>query len=125
MNKLVNGLLVELTQEEEAEIAAAEEEEAARRLAELPQKRITECTEAIQDMLDNHAISYGYDSVHTAVTYAEEPGVLKFQNEGKAFRAWRSLCWAAGYAIVAEHTAAGTLPEVSDVLDAMPDFIEP
>ena len=36
-----------------------------------------------------------HDSIATAVRYAEEPAGPKFQNDGIAFRAWRSL-W--GYA---------------------------
>lgn len=52
---------------------------------------------AIQGHLDASAKSRGYDSIATAVSYAEEPAVPKFQNDGKAFRAWRSLVWAYAY----------------------------
>ena len=49
--------------------------------------------EELQSHLDTTAKSYGYDNINTAISYAEEPSVPKFQIEGKAFRAWRSLFW--------------------------------
>lgn len=52
---------------------------------------------AIQSHMDTISRSYGYDDIKTAVTYAEEPAVAKFQVEGQAFRVWRSLCWAYSY----------------------------
>lgn len=52
---------------------------------------------AIQLHMDAAAQSAGYDDIKTAVTYAEEPSVAKFQAEGQAFRAWRSKCWAYCY----------------------------
>lgn len=48
---------------------------------------------ALQLHLDNKAKEYGYDNIYTAISYADEPSVLKFQDEGKAFRKWRSLLW--------------------------------
>lgn len=53
--------------------------------------------QAIQSHLDSAARSRGYDSIATSVSYAEEPVVAKFQEDGKAFRAWRSLVWAYAY----------------------------
>lgn len=53
--------------------------------------------QAVQGKLDSAAQGRGYDSVSTAISYAEEPAVPKFQNDGKAFRAWRSLVWAYAY----------------------------
>lgn len=52
---------------------------------------------AIQAKLDSTAQSEGYDGIATVISYAEEPAVPKFQNDGKAFRAWRSLVWAYAY----------------------------
>ena len=64
---------------------------------------------AIQNHLDAAARALGYDDVFTAVTYAEESTVAKFQTEGKAFRKWRSAVWAFCYAYLDEVTA-GTKP---------------
>jgi hypothetical protein len=52
---------------------------------------------AVQATLDAAAVAARYDSIATAVSYAEEPAVPKFQNDGKAFRAWRSKVWAYAY----------------------------
>jgi len=52
---------------------------------------------AIQSHLDAAARDRGYDSISTAVSYAEEPAVPKFQSDGMAFRAWRSLVWQYAY----------------------------
>jgi len=53
--------------------------------------------QAIQAHLDTAARGRGYDSISTAVSYAEEPAVPKFQSDGMAFRAWRSLVWQYAY----------------------------
>ncbi len=47
--------------------------------------------------MDVIAGSWGYDSMAVAITYAEEPAVPKYQNEGKALRAWRSLLWESAF----------------------------
>ena len=52
-------------------------------------------TSAVQSHIDGVAQSWGYDSVYTAATYADEPAVARFQSEGKVLRAWRSEVWAA------------------------------
>ena len=48
----------------------------------------------LQNYLDTKAKEYGYDNIYSAISYAEEPSVPKFQTEGKAFRVWRSLFWS-------------------------------
>ena len=53
--------------------------------------------DAIQLHMDNTARTFGYDDIKSAVTYAEEPAVPKFQLEGRGFRAWRSMVWAYAY----------------------------
>lgn len=67
---------------------------------------------AIQQHMDAKAVAAGYDDIKTAVTYADEPAVLRFQAEGQAFRAWRSLVWAYGYEQLAA-VEAGTKPQPS------------
>lgn len=52
---------------------------------------------AVQSVLDTSAQAAGYDNISTAVSYAEEPIVVKFQNDGLRFRVWRSLVWAYAY----------------------------
>ena len=69
----------------------------------------TQLIAAVQRFMDAKAKEHGYDDIFTAVTYAEESTVAKFQAEGKAFRKWRSAVWAFCYAYLDEVTA-GTKP---------------
>lgn len=48
---------------------------------------------AVQRHLDAEAVRFGYDGIVSVVSYAEEPAVPRYQTEGLAFRAWRSLVW--------------------------------
>lgn len=52
---------------------------------------------AVQRHMDSAAANHGYDGIDSAVSYADEPAVAKFQREGRAFREWRSLVWAYCY----------------------------
>lgn len=54
----------------------------------------------VQFWLDEQARALGYDDIKSAVTYAEEPAVPKFQQEGQALRRLRSLVWARCYEIL-------------------------
>jgi hypothetical protein len=78
----------------------------------------------VQGLMDTKAQGYGYDSVTTAVTYADEPAIPKFQEEGQAFRAWRSQVWASAYSILGEvqagHRSFPTVAEVPSLLPAFP-----
>ncbi|MGH8417345.1 MAG: hypothetical protein ACRER8_08695 [Pseudomonas sp.] len=49
--------------------------------------------QAVQSKLDGSARDAGYDSIFTAISYADEPAVPRFQADGQAFRRWRSLVW--------------------------------
>ena len=59
----------------------------------------------VQSHLDAAAKAGGYDNIMTAVSYADEPSVAKFQADGKAFRAWRSQVWAYAYQALADVNA--------------------
>lgn len=86
-----------------------------------PEQIKKEIVDSVQAYMDSEARLYGYDDIKSAVTYAEEPAVLKFQDEGKAFRAWRSLVWAKCYEILQDFQS-GLISEVTteDVLDQLP-----
>lgn len=69
----------------------------------IPQEEVAatlkkEVADAVQRHLDVTVQARGYESIHTCVTYADEPAVPRFQVEGQAARAWRSAVWAACYA---------------------------
>lgn len=56
----------------------------------------------VQFWLDEQARALGYDDIKSAVTYAEESAIPKFQQEGRAMRRLRSLVWARCYEILAQ-----------------------
>lgn len=76
---------------------------------------------AVQLHLDEEARKLGYDNISTAVTYADEPAVPKFQAEGLAFREWRSRVWARCYELLGE-VQAGTraIPTEDELLAELP-----
>lgn len=49
--------------------------------------------DAVRQHLNKVAQVHGYDSIEAAVSYADEPAVPRFQADGRALRAWRSLVW--------------------------------
>jgi len=76
---------------------------------------------AVQLWLDSEARKYGYDDIKSAVTYAEEPEVVKFQAEGKAFRKWRSAVWAACYTIMDDVLAGKReIPSTAELMKELP-----
>ena len=65
-----------------------------------PEQIMSRLEARVQQWLDEQAQTLGYDDIKSAVTYAEEPAVLKFQQEGQAMRRLRSLVWARCYEIL-------------------------
>lgn len=61
------------------------------------EQRKSEYVASVQMFLDRTAKASGYSDLKDVITYADEPSVPKFQADGLAFRAWRSLCWAYCY----------------------------
>lgn len=82
-----------------------------------------DATNAVQNLLDSTAQVYGYDNIASAVTYADEPAVVKFQQEGQAFRAWRSLVWHHCYEqLDAVQAGEATIPSMEDFLSGLPEI---
>ena len=81
---------------------------------------------AVQLHMDLAAKAAGYDDIKSAVTYAEEPSVPKFQAEGQALRAWRSLVWEKCYAIMAQATSGEIpIPSPEQVVADLPALTMP
>lgn len=77
----------------------------------------------VQQHMDAAARALRYDDIKTAVTYAEEPAVPKFQAEGQAFRAWRSLVWARCYEILDEvQSGARPIPSDEELIAELPEL---
>lgn len=80
----------------------------------------------VQKHLDDAARALRYDDIKTACTYADEPAVPKFQAEGQAFRAWRSLVWAKCYEILAEvQNGAQQIPSDEELVAELPTLVLP
>ena len=87
---------------------------------------LPQLTTHVQAHLDAAAQDAGYDTIYTAVSYADEPAVPKFAAEGQAFRAWRSLVWAAANAIRADVEAGlRPVPTVADLIAELPALYIP
>lgn len=83
-------------------------------------------TDAVQRHMDASAKAAGYDDIKSAVTYADEPAVLRFQAEGQAFRAWRSLCWAKCYEVQADVEAGNRqIPTEAQLIAELPELVLP
>ena len=72
---------------------------------------------AVQILLDTTARDKGYDHILAAISYAEEPAVPAYQEDGRKFRAWRSLAWAWFHA-----DASLEAKSVAELADLMPKF---
>lgn len=80
---------------------------------------------AVQGHMDATARSFGYDHLIAVISYAEEPSVPRYQNEGLAFRAWRSLVWQACEQVLAAVKAGEReAPTVNDLLAELPEAPE-
>jgi len=90
------------------------------------EERATALRNEVQKHLDLTAAAYGYDDIKTAVSYADEPAVPRFQAQGRAFRAWRSLVWDFCYSLQDKVTAGlAEEPTVEQLLPMLPvcDFL--
>jgi len=90
---------------------------------ETPEQMQAALTASVQAHLDSVARGLGYDNIFTAVTYADEPAVPKFQAEGQALRAWRSQVWGRCYELLGE-VLAGTraVPSAAELIAELPEF---
>lgn len=76
---------------------------------------------AVHAHMDATAQALGYDDIRSAVTYADEPAVPKFQAEGRALRAWRSLVWAHCYQVLDDVQAGRRpIPSAQDLIAELP-----
>lgn len=87
-----------------------------------PEEIQAQLTAKVQTYLDTTAQKLGYDSCLSVCSYVDT-GVVKFDEEGEAFRKWRSAVWAKGYEIVAE-VQAGTreIPTEEELFAELPNI---
>lgn len=91
----------------------------AARLKELEEKY----TSFVQHILDAEAQKLGYDNCNSVCTYVDT-GVQKFDDEGRAFRAWRSAVWAKGYELL-DAVKAGemAIPTEEELVEMLPKLV--
>lgn len=77
-------------------------------------------TSLIQSILDSEARKLGYDNCLSVCSYVDT-GVQKFDDEGIAFRTWRSAVWAKGYELLAEvQTGEREIPTEDELVKLLP-----
>ena len=77
-------------------------------------------TAKVQKYLDATAQKLGYDSCLSVCSYVDT-GVAKFDEEGEAFRKWRSAVWQKGYEIVdAVKTDMRDIPTEEELFAELP-----
>lgn len=75
----------------------------------------------VQQWLDDLAKRHGYDSIMTAVSYANEYSIPRFQEQGAAFRHLRSLVWDHCYATLdAVKRGEQPMPDIDQFIAGMP-----
>lgn len=67
----------------------------------------------VQAFMDSKAKAWGYESLASAITYADEPIVPRFQEQGRALRAWRSRV-RERFLDISDHVFAKQRPVPSD-----------
>ncbi|MDQ1183593.1 hypothetical protein [Agrobacterium larrymoorei] len=105
----------------DASIIITAEQEAQQQRATLQKK----FTGAIQTHLDATASQRRYDSIHTAISYRDDPNP-KFAAEAAALFAWRSAVWT--YATdELDKVVAGerAIPTVEEFLAELPQLVWP
>ena len=85
-----------------------------------PEEIQEQLTKAVQKYLDTTAQKLNYDNCLSVCSYVDT-GVAKFDEEGVAFRQWRSAVWQKGYEIV-DAVKAGTrdIPTEEELFAELP-----
>ena len=102
--------------------------EEADRLANMTQEEKNahiqaDLTNAVKHVLDSEAQKLNYDSCLSVCSYVDT-GVAKFDDEGKAFRAWRSAVWAKGYEILnSVLSGEREIPTEEELLAELPELV--
>lgn len=92
-----------------------------------PAERAAMVRAAVAEHLDVVARSQGFKTIEEAVSYAEEPAVVRYQLIGRAMRSWRSITKAAGEELIAAMDA-GNVPMPASVVELhamLPRFTPP
>lgn len=89
------------------------------------EEKVAVYRDAVGLHIDQQARAFGFDSIITAVTYADEPADPLNQSYGQALRAWRSKCWEKCREVLATWQGGGAEPTVEDLIASLPAFVAP
>jgi hypothetical protein len=93
-----------------------------------PEEKLAERRAAVDAHIDSVAKSaglYGFTSILSAVSYADDIADTVNQPVGYALREWRRECLAVCRTMLGEWLGGGDEPSVEEVIAALPEFIEP
>lgn len=111
-----HGIEREATPEEIAEIEARQAAAAAKQNDVIK----GQMEDVVQRHLDATAQSLGFDNIYTACTYADEPSVPRFQQDGQRLRAWRSRVWDECYQLLEAVKAGAPIPTADQLIASLP-----
>ena len=74
---------------------------------------------AIDAHVEAQAKAMGYNSAANCAGYRDST-VPAWVDEAQAFIAWRDSVWQAAFALQTQHTADQTIPEVEEIISALP-----
>lgn len=100
-------------------------------LADRPQPTADQIAKRLEYAVQRHLDATvkndrGYDSIYTACTYADEPAVAKFEAEGRAARAWRSIVWAYCHQVLDDVNAGRrAIPSAEQLIAELPQIAWP
>lgn len=80
---------------------------------------------AVGDYINAQATVEGFDSIVTAVTYADEPADPVNQLKGIALREWRSFCWEYCRTELGVWQSTGVEPVIEDLIASLPVLTMP
>lgn len=117
LTKLVNGEIVAMEPEEQAELLAS--------IALPPQRQIEDFRAAIQRHVDATARARSYDSGASCASYLGST-VTTWANEAAAFVAWRDAVWVHAY-LELDKVTAGQRPQptIAELLAELPAIAWP
>lgn len=78
--------------------------------------------DAVGVHIDEMARLLGFDSIITAVSYADESSDPLNQSHGLALRAWRSICWEHCRTVLVTWQGGGSEPTVNELIAGLPEF---
>ncbi len=88
-------------------------------------EKVAAYREEVSAHIDSAARALGFDSVVTAVTYADEPSDPLNHGYGVALRAWRSACWLKCREDLTAWQDGGDEPTIEQVIAGLPKFSAP